>query len=588
MKKTIFKLGSVFGVLCLLITGSAPALAAGSLNNFYISDYKIDYFLGQDSENRSTLKTVEVISAVFPEFDQNHGIERAIPDTYDGHSTSLKISSITDNKDKPLNYTTYKSNSNTVVRIGDADRYVHGLQTYKITYTQRDVTKYFSDTNDDEFYWDTNGTEWKVRINRLSVRIHLDDNLADKVKSQACYLGYSGAMDQCTISSDSKDWVVNISDLATYENMTFAIGFAPHTFAEYKMTLLEKLAVVWAVLLFITLPIAFILVVWFLVRAYRRSNRLSEISTIVPEYIPPKDVSISTSGSISHKPKTIFSAQLVDLAVRHYIKIYQTREKSFLRQANYELEIIKDISTLKAEEQEVLEDIFDSTEVGAKLDMSTLKSKTYVAINLSDNKKKLDKDITGKYALRARDEKESTWFKKAGVITFGLSVLTLSPWLFGAAIISFVIYFVLKPLTDSGLELARYLKGLELYIKVAETERLKMLQSPEGAAKLDAPIDTNDKRQLIKLYERVLPYAILFGQEKEWNKQLGQYYESINESPSWYSGQSGAFNAIAFSSAISSFNHVATYSAPSSSSSGGSGGGGFSGGGGGGGGGGGW
>jgi uncharacterized membrane protein len=128
-----------------------------------------------------------------------------------------------------------------------------------------------------------------------------------------------------------------------------------------------------------------------------------------------------------------------------------------------------------------------------------------------------------------------------------------------------------------------------MYIKTAETDRLRMLQSPNGAEKLGAPIDTNDARQLIKLYERVLPYAISFGQEKEWNNRLGHYYETLNESPIWYAGHNNAaFNAVALSSAMSSFNTAASYSDPSSSSSGGSSGGGSSGGGGGGGGGGGW
>jgi uncharacterized membrane protein len=115
-----------------------------------------------------------------------------------------------------------------------------------------------------------------------------------------------------------------------------------------------------------------------------------------------------------------------------------------------------------------------------------------------------------------------------------------------------------------------------------------MLQSPEGAEKLEVTIDVNDKGQLVKLYERVLPYAILFGQEKGWNSQLGQYYESVNQAPDWYVGNNAVFNAAMFSSAMSSFNQVAGYAGSSSSSTGGSMGGGFSGGGGGGGGGGGW
>jgi uncharacterized membrane protein YgcG len=278
------------------------------------------------------------------------------------------------------------------------------------------------------------------------------------------------------------------------------------------------------------------------------------------------------------------SAQLIDLAVRHYLKIYQTSEKSLFKTANYELEIIRDISDLRTEEQELLSDLFDQTSVGSKLDMASLKRNYSVGVKLSDNPKKLAKSINGEYGLRAKNNEVSGSFKRIAGVLFLLGLLTLSPFLLVDALISLLIGVFIKPLTDSGLELVRYLKGLDMYIKVAEVERIKMLQSPEGAAKMGAPIDTNDKRQMVKLYERVLPYAMLFGHEKEWNKQLGLYYESINESPGWYVGTAVAFNAASFSSAMSNFSAAASYSDPS----GGSGGGGSSGGGGGGGGGGGW
>ena len=85
----------------------------------------------------------------------------------------------------------------------------------------------------------------------------------------------------------------------------------------------------------------------------------------------------------------------------------------------------------------------------------------------------------------------------------------------------------------------------------------------------------------------MLPYAVLFGSEKEWTKQLGKYYEQVGSNPDWYYGQ-GTFNAAAFASGMSGLSTVASNVSSFSSSDGGSGGGGFTGGGGGGGGGGGW
>lgn len=85
------------------------------------------------------LKVVEKFVAVFPEYDQNRGIERAIPTKYKKNNLDLKIESVQNEYAIDRNYTTYESNDNLVLRIGDADSYVRGRQVYTITYTMRDV-----------------------------------------------------------------------------------------------------------------------------------------------------------------------------------------------------------------------------------------------------------------------------------------------------------------------------------------------------------------------------------------------------------------------------------------------------------------
>lgn len=574
----------------VILAGLGQTVSAADTNNFTINSFQIDYYLNRDSDGRSTLKTIEKIEAEFPNFDQNHGIERAVPKSYDGHSTGLEVASVTDGQGKSVNYTTYQSNDNEVIRIGESDQYVQGIQKYEITYNQRDVTRYAADVQSDEFYWDTNGNQWAVPIKRLNAALHFEGDVATKLNgNQKCYFGVVGANEPCSIAVSSDGFTVEASNLNPYENVTMAIGFKAKTFSAYQATLFDKLFVGWMILQGVMTFVGFILTMVFTYRYIRESNRRSELGTIIPEYLPPKDVSVTASSTIYNEQATVFSAQLIDFAVRHYVKIYQTRDKSFFKPAQYELEIIKDISDLRDEEQEIIRDIFPATTVGTRLAMKDMKKNaTKMYINFSDNQKKLDASIRGAYGLRTKGDNQRAWFKRVAAIALVLSIVTLSPMLLIASIIGFVCAFMLWPLTDKGLALFRYLEGLKMYIKTAEVERLRMLQSPEGAAKLGLPIDANDTRQLVKLYERVLPYAILFGQEKEWNKRLGQYYESLNTSPDWYAGNSAVFNAVIFSSAINNFNSATTYSNPTSSTSGGSGGGGFSGGGGGGGGGGGW
>ncbi len=580
-----------FVAVILMSVTAAPSVNAASTNNFTISSYKIDYYLDRDATNHSRLKTVEEIVAEFPSYDQNHGIERAIPKSYDGHSTSLSIASVADGSGVALNYTTYESNGNEVLRIGDANQYVHGSKTYVITYNQQDVTRYFDNTKSDEFYWDTNGTGWGVPITQLSVALHIGKDISSSLSNNnACYVGIQGSTTQCDISASPDGFVTSADNLHPQENLTIAIGFKPQTFAAYTQSIQDIFKVYWVFcLIFLSPIIAITLMIILGVWTQSAYNRRKDVGTIVPEYLPPSDASVTVSATIYNKPMKAFSAQLVDFAVRHYIKIYQISEKSLFRQAQYELEIIKDISDLRDEEREILTDMFDSVAVGSRFNLKDMEqNRTLFYTRFKDNLKKLNANIRGRYGLRAKDPSLKPKFIRLGTIGLILAILTISPWILTVSIIAYITAWTLWPLTDKGVELRRYLEGLKMYISVAEVDRLKMLQNPEGAEKLAVSIDANNKVQLVKLYERVLPYAILFNQEKGWNNQLGTYYESINQAPEWYVGQSAVFNAAVFSSAMNSFSQTAIYAGSSNSSTGGSGGGGSSGGGGGGGGGGGW
>ncbi len=124
-----------------------------------------------------------------------------------------------------------------------------------------------------------------------------------------------------------------------------------------------------------------------------------------------------------------------------------------------------------------------------------------------------------------------------------------------------------------------------MYIKTAEVERIKFHNDPE---------------KYKEVFEKLLPYAMIFGLEKKWGELFKDIYTTP---PTWYQGMNTNFNTIYFTNSINNFNRSFTSStAPvnnygssggfrsSGWSSGGSGfgGGGSSGGGGGGSGGGGW
>ena len=580
----------ILGILIVgsLLVGSGQAAFASQTDNFTITKFDAEYSLGRDSENRSTLAATWRITAYFSP-NQNRGIAPIFVKKYDNHPTNFSLQSVTDEQGVSLEHAW----NGDELRIGKKDVYVQGEKTYVIKFTQRDVTKHYDNTGRDEFYWDVIGNEWRVPMENVRVSVKFDEPLqAARAGEAFCYTGVHGSTKRCNISGDKSEIVTNVSRLNRREGITMAVGFTSGTFTGYQETLSEKLIKIWATVQTIASSLAVILMLLLAWRYRRLFGRYSELKPIPPEYLPPNQASVLTSAYILKNYEVMAVkgsakvAQLLDLAVRHYIKLYEVKKASFLRSAQYEIEIVKDLKELRTEESEVIRDMFGSSmpKPGQRLNLKKLQNNLSYAARTRDDDTNLKNLARGNYALCEQTLANKRIVQRWALWVCVVGVLLLSPMLLLVAGIVFVLSFGWS-LTDEGLALRRYLAGLKLYIGVAEAERLQMLQSPEGAEKVK--VDATDEKQLVKLYERVLPYAVLFGQEKKWSAQLGQYYEQVGEQPDWYSGQ-GAFNAAAFAAGMNSLSSVASSASDYSSTSGGSTGGGFAGGGGGGGGGGGW
>ena len=569
-------------VLIGVLSGGHVAQAT-STDEFTITNYNVEMTLGRDSENRSTLKTTETITADFPESDANHGLEQDFVKEYDGHSTSFQLIAVTDQSGQTLPHHW----DDDALRIGDGDGYVHGLHTYEITYTQRDVTKHYADTSKDEFYWDAIGTEWRVPIEQATVQLTIAPELQKAIKTDLqCYQGSQGSGATCTTNSANNRYTAQANDIGSSRGLTIAVGFASGTFAGYKMTPLEAIGNLAMISNFVLGPfIAIAGIIWLAlkIRGTNRRHLDGVKETIIPEYVPPKNYSVLEgariyNGQIAGKG---VSAQLIDWAVRHYIEIRQTKEKSFWSAAVYTITCKKAFSSLSENERQLASAIFGH--VPAVGDSITTKKMQGRTRTITTQTTSITKSIA-KENLYEQVPAFAVWAKRFGIVCLILGILLLNVVFIVLGIVALSMRGK-RFLSTEGRQLKQYLEGLKMYIGIAEEERLKMLQSPEGAEKVGNV--TDDKGALIKLYEKVLPYAIVFGQEKQWNDRLGKLYEENQSSPDWMVGNT-VYNAALFSSFTNSFTSTVSSASSYSSSSGGSGGGGFSGGGGGGGGGGGW
>ncbi len=581
-----------------LFARSAP-VSASSLDNFVITNYEVQMKLGRDDARRSTLETKLTITADFPP-DQNHGLSKFFVKDYNGHDTSLKVKSVQDENGKDLDYHW----NDDEMRIGDKNTYVSGKKTYVIEYTQRDVTRFYSDTGKHEFYWDVIGTQWRVPIEKAQFTLDIDSELAGEVTTQLnCYRGKAGSNQKCgdvltTLNNPITNYRVAVEGLDRREGMTVAIGFGQDSFKPFEKSLGNKIIDFWGILQgYLTLPAVIItLATTFMWR--KVLGRHKELEPIAPEYLPPDYASVTDAGGVYKRTAkkgrkvldpTIATAQMIDLTVRHYLKIYEVPGKLDKNQPDYHIEVQRDLMELKPAERSFVVDIFGRLpKIGDKFDLSLLEDNEDYAERRKKALQGTEYDLKRRGFMKNRPDtkkKIGRWAKLLLILT----IVTLSPVL----IIPTVGLYLLadaESLTDNGLKLLRYLEGLKMYIAAAEKERLNMLQSPAGAEKVGRYGDTKNPKSLVKLYEKVLPYAILFGQEKQWAEQMSTYYHQSETQPDWYNGQE-AFSAAAFAASMNNLSSSVSSGAGStgsSSSFGGSSGGGFSGGGGGGGGGGGW
>lgn len=89
--------------------------------------------------------------------------------------------------------------------------------------------------------------------------------------------------------------------------------------------------------------------------------------------------------------------------------------------------------------------------------------------------------------------------------------------------------------TEHGRAVLEHLEGLRMFMTIAEADRLRMLQAPATAHR-----DPHAAGQLLHLYERLLPYAAVFGILAEWGDLVrGLSLAAGQGEPNWCTGADG-------------------------------------------------
>lgn len=582
----------------VLLLGLAIALAflpsakvdAASTNNFYFKDFSAEYTLSKNDDNRAVMRVREEIVAVFPNYDQNRGIERAIPTTFDGRRVFDGKIEVWRNGSEESIADTESGDGVKVFRIGKSDVYVQGEQKYTIEYTLTDVIKDSGDYQ--ELYWDVNGTGWTQRFENVSATITFDDSVKNDFSNEiVCFAGGEGSTKNCS-SKNIEDNILTFSEqnLSSYQTLTFAVKFKQGSFSPYEKSSFANFLDIG----FLASTLAILgFAIYLLYRVVKDGRSEKTNKPIVPQYLPPKNINVLGASKLLFAYQAKMSAIILELAANGYIEIHENEVKGFLgKKKEYTLKLIN-------------RDAKDSLH-RAILD-SLFKGKSEYIIKNNDTKtgQKLYSDINT-YLTNFEKRvfyKSNKKFEKLNAISFALCIIgliigsmaigglmeNLGSDLYFLPVVSLIVLLIINiialgisPLSLKGSEMKEYLLGLKMYMKMAEADRLKYLQSVEGAER----IISNEGGAKVKLYEKLMPYASIFGIEKSWNRVLEVEYGDYT--PDWYVGQ-GAFNAMAFSSTMNNISSTMnSYSSSTGSSGSGFSGGSAGGGGGWGGGGGGW
>ncbi len=612
---------SLFGISLLISLFPTNAFAK-NVNDFYFEDFTADYYLNKNADGVSTLRVVENLTAVFPYTKQNKGIIRNIPYTnQDGKNITITRKDL-DNLVLKRNglpepiYDIEKEDGYYEVSTG-TDDYVLGKQTYTFDYTFSKVITDFSDYQ--ELYWDTNGTGWSQRFDSVTARVHFGD--AEIAKNfdgnKWCYVGKYATSNQkrCKITEIADGFEFKAERLLAYENLTFDIQFKPGSFVVPEPETTDALLVI----MIATGVICVLIILFAIIRYIKKGDkrRFYKGIFVAPEYDAPNGYSLAALAEVYiGKKENVNVAILLKLIVSKNVSLIKKEDAGFLRSEKWAIKI-NSIDGLDKTEMITLKLINGGSEVHSG-DEIEIKSR-YANSATRALGKSFDASIKNELKTKGLIEKDYNLGISAartlgfiGVffficwgapIIFALGYVFLDEFVEGkialysdvfvpvmAAIIlsTTIIASILNSSnrkytkhTSEGLKMSRYMDGLKLYIEMAEAERLEFLQSKKN-------VDISNEG-IVKLYEKLLPYAAIFGLEKSWMKELEKYYElSDIETPDWYAGSLAVSHMLSTISTASSYAvraSMAAGSGGSSSSFSGGGGGGFSGGGGGGGGG---
>jgi hypothetical protein len=567
--------GRVSGAVAvaLLCTVAAPLAAQRTLE---IQRFHSDILVRRNG----TLAITETIEVHFT--GSWNGLLRSVPVEYDtGYGTNytlrLELESATDESGGELRIESERAGRSRIFRVwvpGATD----ATRTVVLRYRVANGLRFFDEH--DELYWNVTGDESEFPIASASARVLLPEQ-ASGIRA-AAYTGAYGSREsdaRITQVANSVEFRT-LSPLGFREGLTIVVGWnpgavtRPSKFDRVKHVLLSNIVLAVPLLAF-----GVMLTLW------RRHGRDPRLRPIAPQYEPPAHLTPAEVGTLVDATPDMrdVTATIVDLAVRGYLTIEETREEQLFglfSSQDYAFHTRKpraEWSALKPHERELLEALFRGgrdTVRSSQLENSFYQDlpgiTRHLRAALVEDGHYLHHPNTVRGAFAAIGVAAGALVALGGgllagrVLGQGGGAAVIAGVLTAAVVIGFGMAMPAR--TVRGTRTLESLLGFEEFLRRVESDRFeRVIKTPE-------------------LFEKYLPFAMALGVEKNWSTAFDEIYATP---PDWYRGASPhGFRCHAFAGNLGRMSTVtagAMQSAPRSSSSssgfGGGGGGGFSGGG---------
>jgi hypothetical protein len=545
-KKTVFLLFTLHFTLVTFFISPAFAQSDSGYDPYLkILSYETNINVTKTGTDVKEIISVDLLAP-------SHGIFRYLPQVYEYnsedktvHETSrlnIDFKSVKDLQGNNLKYSVSTDKQSIlnkqdlflglfedtkVVQIGDPEKTIEGKQVYVIEFTATN----FPETPS-TFLYGLNGVGWSNAINNFKAHIHFEQNPTDL----KCKFGAFGeepvTCDVKKLSSNDfvieKDFIPYKSGIAiTAKGLNFT-----HETADTNLFFQRYFYIAIPPILLILL-----FLYWYMTqRAPKGTGVITPLFTI-PEFTPAEAGTIYDDSV----DKVDVSATIIDLARRGLLKIKNV--SAIDKKPVFELIKLESTEPLKDYETTLMNGIFSgkSSVMISSLAASSM-AKTYQnvqnqiymwGIKNGYFKSKPDKANTFTYAIIFGI------ITGAPAVIFGLLSMAVS---IGVGVINFLfslpLFYFRNYKTKSGVLVQEKIQGLKLFIDYAKKDQLEMLETPMTKQ---------------ELFEKYLPYAMVFNLHESWAK----VFKDLNiSSPSWYESSSpNLFDTLYFVSYMNLFSN---------------------------------